>query len=60
MRGYSDKWVIADIAWELRDALKLGRKPIIFVNSGEEDRIKRLLPIARERFEKDLEEKRIK
>ena len=50
---YTDEWVIAEIVCELKDALKLGRAPMIFVGGREEkDRVKRLLPIAREKFKK--------
>ena len=53
MSKYTDEWIIAEIVCELKDALKLGRTPTIFVGSREEeDRLKRLLPIARDRFKK--------
>jgi len=53
MSEHSDEWIIAEIVCELKDALKLGRRPMIFVGSREEeDKLKRLLPIAHERFKK--------
>ena len=56
MSGHTDEWVIAELVCELKDALKLKRQPMIFVGGGEEkDRVKRLLPIARERFKKSAE-----
>ena len=53
MNEYTDEWIITEIIGELEAALKLGRAPMIFVGGREEkDRVKRLLPIARERFKK--------
>ena len=51
MSEHSDEWIIAEIVCEFKDALKLEREPMIFVGGREEkERLKRLLPIARERF----------
>lgn len=52
---YSDEGIINELLLELEEAKACGRKPIFYVKNDEAgDRIKRLMPIAEERFKKGV------